>query len=86
MEKYRDDRSTEKEDTPHHDRCTEERQRQDYDHLWIIADFKENGEDISSCKCGPDYIDPMFHRQVLGVPSRNLDTFLPEKRAPISCF
>ena len=26
-------------------------------------------------KCGPDYIDPMFPRQVLGIPSRNLDTF-----------
>ena len=26
-------------------------------------------------KCGPDYIDPMFHRQVLGIPSENLDTF-----------
>lgn len=41
----------------------------------LLQIFRENGEDISSCKCGPDYIDPMFHRQVLGVPSRNLDTF-----------
>ena len=41
----------------------------------LLQIFQENGEDISSCKCGPDYIDPMFHRQVLGVPSRNLDTF-----------
>ena len=41
----------------------------------LLQIFKENGEDISSCKCGPDYIDPMFHRQVLGIPARNLDTF-----------
>ena len=26
-------------------------------------------------KCGPDYIDPMFHETVLGTPSKNLDTF-----------
>ena len=28
-----------------------------------------------SFKCGPDYIDPMFHTQVIGTKSRNLDTF-----------
>lgn len=36
--------------------------------------------DLNPCafKCGPDYIDPMFHRSVLQVDSHNLDLFLAE--------
>ena len=35
----------------------------------------ERGLKTASFKCGPDYIDPMFHSRVIGTKSRNLDTF-----------
>lgn len=41
----------------------------------ILQAFREKGETVKSFKCGPDYIDPMFHSQVMNVPSRNLDGF-----------
>lgn len=37
--------------------------------------LKDEGYQVASFKCGPDYIDPMFHEKVIGVPSKNLDTF-----------
>ena len=30
---------------------------------------------VSSFKCGPDYIDPMFHARVIGTKSRNMDSY-----------
>ncbi len=41
----------------------------------ILQALKDRGLTVSSFKCGPDYIDPMFHTRVLGTRSRNLDTF-----------
>jgi len=40
----------------------------------LLQIFKENGEDISSCKCGPDYIDPMFHRLLQKVNGKIMQT------------
>ena len=42
----------------------------------ILTALKHRGISAEAFKCGPDYIDPMFHSRVLGVPSRNLDLFL----------
>lgn len=41
----------------------------------LLKVLKNRGEQVVSCKCGPDYIDPMFHETVIGIPSKNLDTF-----------
>lgn len=41
----------------------------------LLAAFKKRGIRPMSYKCGPDYIDPMFHSRVLGVPARNLDGY-----------
>lgn len=42
----------------------------------LLSALKHKGLDPCAFKCGPDYIDPMFHRSALGVDSRNLDLFL----------
>ncbi len=47
----------------------------------LFALLKKRGYHVRSVKCGPDYIDPMFHSRVLGVEGENADLFLMgEKR------
>ena len=41
----------------------------------LLMALKRRGRAPCAFKNGPDYIDPMFHRAVLGVESRNLDLF-----------
>ncbi len=47
----------------------------------LLQAFMDRGLSVASFKCGPDYIDPMFHSRVIGAKSRNLDTFFtsPER-------
>lgn len=52
----------------------------------LLAALKYKGLDPCAFKCGPDYIDPMFHRAVLGVPSCNLDLFLAPEQTVRALF
>lgn len=42
----------------------------------ILKAFINRGIKTAAFKCGPDYIDPMFHSEIIGTGSGNLDTFL----------
>lgn len=44
----------------------------------ILRALVQRGVKVSSFKCGPDYIDPLFHETVLGTKSGNLDLFFQE--------
>lgn len=41
----------------------------------LLALLKRKYEHVGAFKCGPDYIDPMFHSKVLNIHTTNLDTF-----------
>ena len=41
----------------------------------LLKALKDRGWQAVAYKCGPDYIDPLFHEKIIGVPSKNLDTF-----------
>ena len=52
----------------------------------LLEILKRQGKKVQAFKCGPDYIDPMFHRTVLGIPSKNLDTFFTGKKMTADLF
>lgn len=45
----------------------------------LLQALQMRGYHVGAFKSGPDYIDPMFHTTVLGIPSKNLDPFFSEK-------
>lgn len=47
--------------------------------MGLIRLLVNKGVVLSSYKCGPDYIDTMFHTKALNVTCRNIDLFLSDK-------
>ncbi|MEG0579910.1 MAG: AAA family ATPase, partial [Niameybacter sp.] len=45
----------------------------------ILKHFHNQNKKVVAFKCGPDYIDTMFHKEVLKTPSYNLDLFMMGK-------
>ena len=41
----------------------------------LLQALAESGRRPGAAKCGPDYIDPMFHRAITGTAGCNLDPF-----------
>lgn len=47
--------------------------------LGLLRAFARRGKRVRPFKCGPDYIDPQFHRLAAGTESINLDPFMASK-------
>ncbi len=45
----------------------------------VLAALVNRGVKAAAFKCGPDYIDPMFHSRIIGTPSYNLDGYFMDK-------
>ncbi|BAQ65424.1 cobyrinate a,c-diamide synthase [Geminocystis sp. NIES-3709] len=54
--------------------------------LALLSWLKNQGKSVQSFKVGPDYIDPMFHTAVTGLPCRNLDPILTSEDYVRSSF
>ena len=45
----------------------------------LLRAMKNRGRAVRAFKCGPDFIDPLFHERVVGVPSGTLDLFFSDE-------
>lgn len=47
----------------------------------LMKCFNNKNMSVVAYKCGPDYIDPMYHKTIIGIPSTNIDSFFMEDEA-----
>ena len=54
--------------------------------IGIMSALKKRGFSIQPFKVGPDFIDPGYHEAVCGIPSRNLDGWMLNKKYNLETF
>lgn len=52
----------------------------------LLKALSMQGEHLAPYKCGPDYIDPMFHQKITGTASINLDSVFLDEAKLLSIF
>ena len=54
--------------------------------LALLASLRQKSQRIQTFKVGPDFIDPMFHREITGYPCYNLDPILTSETYVKNCY
>ena len=52
----------------------------------LLATLVRRGLKTAPFKCGPDYIDPLYHSHAAGTPSHTLDCFLCDQQTTLALF
>src|SRR6185437_6133170 len=52
----------------------------------VIGALRARGMRVAAFKCGPDYLDPTYHRRATGAPSHNLDGWMMDRASVLATF
>lgn len=52
----------------------------------LLGALRARGMRVAAFKCGPDYLDPTYHRRATGAPSHNLDGWMMGREAVLATF